>query len=74
MGKYVVPGFVDIHCHGSLGLAFNGAGKEEVGAMADYRLSRGTATLLATTSASDMQEIENAICSIEERVSTAITL
>ena len=70
-GQYVVPGFVDIHCHGCLGLAFNGATVEDVKTISEYHLSRGTTTLLATTSTSDMQEIEDALCNIEEYVKNA---
>ena len=70
-GKYVVPGFIDIHCHGCLGLAFNGASKEDVKTIADYHLTRGTTTLLATTSTSDMQEIEDALKNIEAYVKEA---
>ncbi len=60
-GSYLVPGFVDLHCHGCLGLAFNGASYGEVKTIADYHLSRGTTTLFATTSTSDMAEIEEAL-------------
>ena len=67
-GAYLVPGFVDIHCHGCLGLAFNGASLDEVKTIADYHLSRGTTTMLATTSTSDMGEIEDAMRFIEEHM------
>ena len=69
-GSYVVPGFVDIHCHGCLGLAFNGASVDEVKTIADYHLTRGTTTLLATTSTSDMTEIEEALKNCEEHIKT----
>ena len=69
-GAYLVPGFVDIHCHGCLGLAFNGASLEDIKAIADYHLSRGTTTMLATTSTSDMGEIEDALAEIEEHIKT----
>ena len=69
-GAYVVPGFVDIHCHGCLGLAFNGADINDVKTIADYHLSRGTTTLLATTSTSSMEEIEDGMRLIEEHIKT----
>ena len=69
-GDYVVPGFVDIHCHGCLGLAFNGASVADVKTIADYHLTRGTTTLLATTSTSDMTEIEEALENCEEHIRT----
>ncbi len=69
-GSYLVPGFVDIHCHGCLGLAFNGATLADVKTIADYHLSRGTTTMLATTSTSDMGEIEEAMSFVEEHIRT----
>ena len=67
-GSYLVPGFVDLHCHGCLGLAFNGASYEEVKTIADYHLSRGTTTLFATTSTSAMDEIEEALGNCQRNI------
>ena len=67
-GSYLVPGFIDLHCHGCLGLAFNGASLDEVKTIADYHLSRGTTTLFATTSTSDMTEIEEALENCERHI------
>lgn len=67
-GSYLVPGFVDMHCHGCLGLAFNGASYEEVKTIADYHLSRGTTSLFATTSTSDMAEIEEALALCQRNI------
>ena len=67
-GSYAVPGFIDIHCHGCLGLAFNGATREDVKAIADFHLSRGTTTMLATTSTSSMDEITEALELCEEHI------
>lgn len=69
-GAYLVPGFVDIHCHGCLGLAFNGADIKDVKTIADYHLACGTTTLLATTSTASMKEIEDSLESIECYLST----
>ena len=69
-GNYVVPGFIDIHCHGCLGLAFNGATADDVKTIADYHLSRGTTTLLATTSTSDIDEIMDALDKLEAHIKT----
>jgi len=69
-GSYLVPGFVDIHCHGCLGLAFNGASLADVKTIADYHLTRGTTTMLATSSTSAMDEIEEAMQAIEEHIKT----
>ena len=67
-GAYLVPGFVDIHCHGCLGLAFNGADVNDVKRIADYHLSKGTTSMLATTSTSSMEEIEEALAACEQYI------
>ncbi|MBR4059479.1 MAG: amidohydrolase family protein [Lachnospiraceae bacterium] len=56
--NYLVPGFVDIHCHGCMGMSFVGATEEELGQMAAYHLSHGTTTLFPTTYTSGMEELE----------------
>jgi N-acetylglucosamine-6-phosphate deacetylase len=69
-GAYLVPGFVDIHCHGCLGLAFNGADINDVKTIADYHLSKGTTSMLATTSTSSIEEIEEALAACEQYIKT----
>lgn len=48
-GAYLLPGFVDIHCHGGLGLDFTDGTEEDIIKMAKFHLSHGTTTLVATT-------------------------
>ena len=48
-GGYLVPGFIDLHCHGGNGLEFMDASEEEIGKIADFHLAHGTTTMLATT-------------------------
>lgn len=67
-GGYVVPGFIDIHCHGCLGLAFNGASCDDVKTIANFHLSKGTTTLIATTSTSSMEEINDALDVLEDHI------
>jgi N-acetylglucosamine-6-phosphate deacetylase len=55
-GGYVVPGFIDIHCHGGNNLEFMDAKVEEFGKIAEFHKSHGTTTLYATTLAADMGE------------------
>ena len=74
-GAYLVPGFVDIHCHGGAGLQLNGIEGKRIDAdgvktIAEYHLSRGTTTLLPTTTTSSMQDIENALACVEEHLRT----
>ena len=55
-GAYLIPGFVDIHCHGAIGLSFMGGNEEEFARIASFHLSHGTTTLVATTCTSDDEE------------------
>lgn len=48
-GAMVMPGFVDIHCHGRSGFDFCDATLEAVTAMAVDKLKEGVTTLLPTT-------------------------
>lgn len=59
--QYLVPGFIDLHCHGCNGMAFMGGSEDEFGKIAEFHLQHGTTTMLATTSTSSMEEIENTL-------------
>lgn len=60
-GHYLIPGFIDLHCHGGGGYDFMDACVEEIGKIADYHLAHGTTSLLATTLAGDPAETEAAL-------------
>lgn len=60
-GGYVVPGFIDIHCHGGNNLEFMDASVEEFGKIAEFHKSHGTTTLYATTLAADENETLEAL-------------
>lgn len=47
-GTYVLPGLVDVHCHGGAGHGFPDAGVAGVRAAARHHLDHGTTTLLAS--------------------------
>ena len=47
-GLTILPGLVDLHCHGALGVDFSGASAEGARSAASYLHSRGTTTLLAS--------------------------
>ncbi len=49
-GKYLMPGFVDVHTHGGAGLDFQDESPEVPGRLSDYYYSHGVTTLLATLS------------------------
>ena len=60
-GGYLVPGFIDLHCHGGNGLEFMDASESEMKAIADFHLSHGTTTMLATTLTASEAETLSAI-------------
>lgn len=47
-GKHVVPGFVDIHTHGAVGVDVNGASAEDFGKIAAFFAQNGTTSFLAS--------------------------
>ena len=65
-GQYLLPGFIDLHCHGGNGLEFMDASAEEMDMIAEFHLSHGTTTMLATTLAASDIETERALCVFEE--------
>ncbi|MDD5599514.1 MAG: N-acetylglucosamine-6-phosphate deacetylase [Victivallaceae bacterium] len=48
-GKMVVPGFIDVHCHGRSGFDFTDAAQEAMDTIAVDKLREGVTTLLPTT-------------------------
>lgn len=60
-GAYLMPGFIDIHCHGGLGLDFTDGTVEEAVKMAQFHLSHGTTTLVATTMTATWDVLHSAL-------------
>lgn len=65
-GKYVSPGFIDMHTHGAGGHPFTGGTAEDVIAGCDYHLAHGTTTILPTVSAGEFSTMRNAVANIRE--------
>ena len=65
-GNYLIPGFIDLHCHGGQGLEFMDATADEYAEIANFHLSHGTTTMLATTLAASDQETESALNTFEQ--------
>ncbi|MBE5751948.1 MAG: N-acetylglucosamine-6-phosphate deacetylase [Clostridiales bacterium] len=59
--QYLIPGFIDLHCHGGNGLEFMDASADEMDVIARFHLSHGTTTMLATTLAASDEETERAL-------------
>ena len=69
-GAWLLPGFVDIHCHGGGGYEFMDADEAGIEAIADFHLSHGTTTLIATTLAASDDETESAVARLNSYVTS----
>ena len=65
-GKYVSPGFIDLHTHGAGGHAFLDSSTEDVLQGCAYHLRHGTTSLLPTVSAAPFPRMEQAIHNIHK--------
>jgi N-acetylglucosamine-6-phosphate deacetylase len=66
-GNYLIPGFIDLHCHGGNGFEFMDASIDEIDEIAKFHLAHGTTTMLATTLAAG-QETECALKNLQDYV------
>lgn len=60
-GAFVVPGFVDLHCHGGGGSSFSSAEPSDVVAAASFHRRHGTTTLLASLVSAPIDELVSSI-------------
>lgn len=67
-GCWLVPGFVDIHCHGGGGEAFTSADPERVRKGAAAHRRHGTTTLLASLVSRPVEELVDQIAALAELV------
>ena len=61
--KIAMPGFIDIHMHGSCGIDFMDADVEGIKTIANTLYQEGTTTFLATTLTSDHESLKN-VCKV----------
>ena len=73
-GDYLLPGFVDIHCHGGGGYDFMDATPDEMREIAKFHLAHGTTTLVATTMTDTYAAIEDTLDRFEQLENDRITL
>ena len=59
-GKYVVPGFIDVHLHGASGYDVCDATPEAIAAIAEAKLAEGCTTFLPTTLTVDNKTLKAA--------------
>lgn len=60
-GKYVVPGFIDIHIHGSNGADAMDGTTDALRTISSYVVTKGTTKFLATTLTSSKEELINVL-------------
>ncbi|GGP80413.1 N-acetylglucosamine-6-phosphate deacetylase [Saccharothrix coeruleofusca] len=71
-GGWVVPGFVDIHCHGGGGEAFTSADPERVRKAAAAHLQHGTTTMLASLVSRPVPELADQVSALAELVEDGV--
>jgi N-acetylglucosamine-6-phosphate deacetylase len=67
-GSWVLPGFVDIHCHGGGGAAFTSADPAQVRQVVDAHTAHGTTTMLASLVTRPVPELVEQIAALAELV------
>ena len=67
--NYIIPGFVDLHCHGGGGFDTMD-GKESIDKLSKYHLSKGTTSLLATTWTSSYDHTLKALSGFNSLINT----
>jgi N-acetylglucosamine-6-phosphate deacetylase len=67
-GHWVVPGFVDIHCHGGGGEAFTDTDPERVRRGVDAHRRHGTTTMLASLVSRPVPELVNQVAALADLV------
>lgn len=57
-GRYVLPGFVDMHVHGGGGAAFSSGDVEQAVRAAAFHRAHGTTTIMASTVSTELDELQ----------------
>lgn len=71
MKKIAMPGFIDIHIHGSCGIDFMSANEKEIATIANALYKEGTTTFLATTLTSDFESLKN-VCKVVAKAKDSV--
>src|SRR5215831_10349333 len=65
-GKYITPGFIDVHVHGGAGSDFMDATRRDFETVCRFHSRGGTTSLLATTATAPLEEIQSALKMVRE--------
>lgn len=65
---WAVPGFVDTHCHGAVGVSFGDPSREANLRAVEYHRSQGTTTLFASTVTEPVEKLETQCRMLRELV------
>lgn len=65
-GRWLLPGFIDVHVHGGGGAQCNTGDPAEVRRVAAFHAKHGTTSLLATTVAAPVDDLRRALGAIED--------
>jgi N-acetylglucosamine-6-phosphate deacetylase len=71
-GAWVVPGFVDIHCHGGGGAAFTSPDPGQIRQAVDAHRRHGTTTMLASLVTRPVPELVEQVAALSELVSDGL--
>lgn len=64
-GNYIVPGFIELHCHGAMGYEFIDGTEEAYFKICEKHAAHGTKVMYATFSAADFKELYKALETFE---------
>ncbi|MUN40902.1 N-acetylglucosamine-6-phosphate deacetylase [Actinomadura litoris] len=65
-GRYVVPGFVDMHVHGGAGASYQAGTAEDARRAAAFHLAAGTTTTIASLVTGDPRELADAVAALAD--------
>jgi N-acetylglucosamine-6-phosphate deacetylase len=71
-GSWVIPGFVDIHCHGGGGAAFTSADPGHVRRVVDAHTAHGTTTMLASLVTRPVSELVEQVAALSDLVTEGL--
>ncbi|QHQ61751.1 N-acetylglucosamine-6-phosphate deacetylase [Anaerocolumna sedimenticola] len=69
-GKYMIPGFIELHSHGCIGYDFTTTDTEGIEKMCEFYGKNGVTSILATTMTIDYEIYKKAMLHIKETMNT----